>query len=500
MTTESSHQRAQHPVFAGVPFSGLREFLCDRRLQRWIGIGLLGAATVAFFVPALGVLLAIAGFVVVTGLVIGRAAVERSGAAASGRRHPAGGIFFVGRNVASGSEVWLTADECRSGLLVSGSPVARSDALLGLAENVFGLDNGMIYVSGGGDVATFAKIYALAKKYGREDDVLVLNLMTSNSSSSNENRILSNTLNPFATGPADSLTEMVISLMDEVHGGDGAMWKGRAIALLTGVMGALVWKRDQGTIDLNIGIIRDYMNLSKIIELADKEMEPLMPLKLRASLNAYLSSLPGFVREKGAKQSQTTLDQHGYLQMQFTRVLGCLADVYGHIFLSNRSQVNITDVVLNRRILVVMLPVLSKSSEEVVGLGKLIVSIIRIATGATVGSRIEDDRIAATQLRPAPFTVIFDDFEQYVVPGMSGLSRSGRALNINFIFGCDDVELMMSNDSREAKAVLGSCAFRIDFVGGETDTAVLMHDGTLQFLTVSSPSFRSVDARVNHMI
>jgi intracellular multiplication protein IcmO len=353
---------------------------------------------------------------------------------------PARGIFHIGttismglRNRDTGKQVWLTNDDCRQHFLVVGTTGAgKTEALLGFATNALTWGSGLLYCDGKGDVSLYAKVYALARRFGREDDVLVINLMTSNTDvGAGGGKLLSNTLNPFTSGSSDSLTQMVVSLMDDV-GGDGAMWKGRAVALFTGVMRGLVWKRNEGLIDLNIGIIRDYLNLSKIIELADKEKEPHMPIDIRSSIDAYLSSLPGFVREKGPKQSQTTLDQHGFLQMQFTKILGNLADVYGHIFLTPHGEVDMNDVVLNRRILVVMLPALEKSADEVANLGKIIVATLKGMMGSTLGSTIESSWDKVVEARPynspSPFIVILDEVGYYCVNGMAIMAAQGRSI------------------------------------------------------------------------
>lgn len=341
------------------------------------------------------------------------------------------GIFHIGttlpmgaRNRDTGKQAWLTNDDCRQHFLVVGTTGAgKTEALLGFAANALTWGSGLLYCDGKGDVSLYAKVYALARRFGREDDVLVLNFMTSNTSiGAGGGKLLSNTLNPFTSGSADSLVQMVTSLMDDV-GGDGAMWKGRAVALFTGVMSGLVWQRDEGLIDLNIGLIRDYLNLPKIIELADKEKWPDMPLKIRTSIEAYLTSLPGFVRDKGPKQSQTTLDQHGFLQMQFTKILGSLADVYGHVFLTPHGEVDMNDVVLNRRILVVMLPALEKSSDEVANLGKIIVATLKGMMGSTLGSTLEASWDKVVDARPynspSPFIVVLDEVGYYCVNGMA---------------------------------------------------------------------------------
>src|SRR3546814_6152089 len=96
--------------------------------------------------------------------------------------------------------------------------------------------SGFLFCDGKGDVQLFAKIYAMARRFGREDDLLVLNFMTGNQDlGAGNGKVRSNTLNPFATGSSDNLTQMVVGLLDDA-GGDGAMWKGRATAMFTGVI------------------------------------------------------------------------------------------------------------------------------------------------------------------------------------------------------------------------------------------------------------------------
>ncbi len=208
----------------------------------------------------------------------------------------------------------------------------KTENLLGFVTNALTWSSGFLFCDGKGDVSLFAKVFALARRFGREDDLLVLNMMTGNANvGGGGGHLLSNTLNPFSTGSSDNLTQLVVGLMDEV-GGDGAMWKGRATAMFTGVMRALTYLRDEGLLDLNVGAIRDHLNLKKIIDLCDKDAYPTMGAG-DARVGAVLPDVAArYQEEKKYKQAQTTLDQHGYLEMQFTKILGSLADVYGHIF------------------------------------------------------------------------------------------------------------------------------------------------------------------------
>jgi len=387
---------------------------------------------------------------------------------ATGRPMMANGIFFMGNELRTGKEVWLTNSDCRQHFLVLGTTGAgKTEALLGFAANAIAWGSGFLFCDGKGDVALFAKVFALCARFNRLDDLLVLNYMTGNKDlGASGGKLRSNTLNPFATGSSDTLTQMVVGLMDDA-GGDGAMWKGRATAMFTGVMRALTCLRDASVVDLNVSEIRDHLNLKKIIDLADVNKYPDMPQPIRKSIRSYLSSLPGFQEDKGYKQAQTTLDQHGYLEMQFTKILGSLADVYGHIFHTPYGEIDMADVVLNRRILVIMLPALEKSGDEIANLGKIVVATLKGMMGGTLGSEIEGTWDAVVENRPtnspSPFIVVLDEVGYYMVDGMDLMSAQARSLGFALVFAGQDINAM----KRLNEKVFGS-------VQGNTNTKVIM--------------------------
>lgn len=336
----------------------------------------------------------------------------------------------------------------------------NTEALLSFAANALSWGSGFLFCDGKGDVALFAKVYAMARRFGREDDLLVLNFMNGNEDvGAAGGRLRSNTMNPFATGSSDGLTQMVVSLMDEV-GGDGAMWKGRATAMLTGVMRALCFLRDNGLLDLNVGEIRDHMSLKRIISLGDEKEYPDIPAHIRKSIKSYLSSLPGYQEDKKEKQAQTTLDQHGYLEMQFTKILGSLADVYGHIFYTPYGQVDMHDVVLNRRILVIMLPALEKSGDEIANLGKIVVATLKGMMGGTLGSRLEGNWADVVENRPtnspSPFLCILDEVGYYTVEGMALMAAQARSLGFSMIYASQDIPAMKRLNEKEAASIIAN--------------------------------------------
>lgn len=335
----------------------------------------------------------------------------------------------------------------------------NTETLLGFAANALSWGSGFLFVDGKGDVSLYAKAYALTRRMGREDDLLVMNFMTGGTDvqSGGGGVLRSNTLNPFTSGSSDQLTQMCVSLMDDA-GGDGAVWKGRAVAMLGGIMRALVWKRDQGELDLNIGIIRDYLALDKIIELAADEM---LPHNIRNAIVKYIAQIPGFDKSKGTKQAQQTMEQHGYLQMQFSKVLATAADVYGFIFMTPFGEIDMADVVLNRRILIVMLPSLEKSPLETENLGKIVVANLKGMMGQALGDSLTgtwndvvDKRVTNS---PSPFVTIMDEVGYYMVEGMDMMAAQARSLGFCLVFAGQDVNAMKKKNEKVADAVISNC-------------------------------------------
>lgn len=380
---------------------------------------------------------------------------------ATGAASKAKGIFFLGNEVKTAKEIWLTNDDCRQHFLVIGTTGAgKTETLIGFAANSLIWGSGLLFCDGKGDVSVFAKLYALTRRFGREDDLLVLNFMTGNSDlGATGGKIKSNTVNPFSTGSSDSLTQMVVSLMDD-SGGEGGMWKGRATAMLTGIMRALCWLRDNGILELNVGAMREFMNLDKIIDLADETKYPEMPPQIRGSIKAYLRSLPGFQEDKGKNQGNTTRDQHGYLEMQFTKILGSLADVYGHIFKTEYGEVDMSDVVLNRRILFVMLPALEKSGDELANLGKIVVANLKGMMGSTLGSEIEGTWYDVVENRQttssSPFITILDEVGYYAVEGLALIAAQARSIGFSMVYASQDIPAMERRNEKEAASIIAN--------------------------------------------
>ena len=380
------------------------------------------------------------------------------------------GIYYFGNAKDTGEELWFSNEDMRTHVLMFGSTGSgKTEALLSLSYNALIQSSGFIYVDGKGDNSLFSKVFSMVRYMGRLDDLLLINFMTgARDISGPQERRLSNTLNPFSQGSSSMLSNLVVSMMDSSgQGGDGDMWKGRAIAFVEALMKVLVAMRDAGHILLDANIIRNYFGLDRIEamvldqafirdgqyavsmeNLADNVIEP---------MKNYLFNLPGYNKERRGKQVSQVFEQHGFITMQLTRVFSSLADAYGHILRTKLAEVDLRDVVLNRRILVVLLPALEKSPDELSNLGKVIISTLKVMMAAGLGDEVEGTYSDLILRKPTnaetPFLCILDEYGYYAVKGFAVVPAQARSLGFSVIFAGQDLPAFQKASKEEAASI-----------------------------------------------
>lgn len=387
------------------------------------------------------------------------------------------GIFYIGFDRVTGEPLFLSNSDCRQHMFTLGTTGSgKTEALISKVTNAMNWGSGFIYVDGKADTSLYAKLYSLARRYGRDDDILVCNFMTGNRDTlSAEGN--SNTMNPFVAGSSSALTEMITSLMSETSGGDGSMWKQRAQYLIAGLMNYLCYKRDKGELLLDVATVREHLPLHQFLCLTLQAEKDQIDHKIRDQLWAYLESIPEFDKEAVLKQpyvkgyppkvSAEVHKQHGFLHMQFAKLLGSLADAYGYIFRSQLADIDMYDVVVNRRILVILLPSLEKSPDEIANLGKVLVATLKGMMAATLGSDIEGDTLEIIENRPTnaetPYIVEFDEFGYYASDGMPLMAAQARSLGFCLDFSTQDMNSVLARLDKEAYAVVANtnCLFAL---------------------------------------
>lgn len=380
------------------------------------------------------------------------------------------GIAFFGNRKSDNDELWFNNDDMRTHVLIFGSTGSgKTVALTSLSFNALVQGSGFLYVDGKGDNSLFANVFSMCRTMGREDDLLLINFMTgARDVIGAQEKRLSNTMNPFCNGSSSMLSQLVVSLMDSGgQSSDGDMWKGRAMVFVESLMKVLVYMRDKGKILLDANSIRNYFELTRLEAIAMDKMfprdnqEPVSladaPDLILEPIKNYVKNLPGYDPSKKGKQGSQVLEQHGFITMQLTKVFGSLADTYGHIIRVNLAEVDLKDVVLNRRILVVLLPALEKSPDELSALGKVIIASLKAMMAAGLGDAVEGTyREVITRKptnAPTPYMCILDEYGYYAVKGFAVVPAQARSLGFSVIFAGQDLPAFQKASKEEAASI-----------------------------------------------
>lgn len=389
------------------------------------------------------------------------------------------GIAFFGNDRVTSQELWFSNDDLRTHVLIFGSTGSgKTESLVSIAFNSLIQASGFIYIDGKGDNALFSKIFSMVRSMGREDDILLVNFMTGARDVLGPQKTrLSNTMNPFARGSSSMLSQLVISIMSsgKQGGGNDDMWTGRAMNFVESLMKVLTVMRDAGHILLDANSIREFFILEKLEQIVidkrfpidDTHSVPLddYPKQVLEPLSAYLANLPGYTRSKKGNQGSEVREQHGFITMQLTRAFGSLADTYGHIIRTNLAEVDFKDVVLNRRILVVLLPALEKSPQELSNLGKIVIASLKAMMAAGLGEEVEGDYrdvvLRKPTNSPAPYLCIMDEYGYYAVEGFAVVPAQARSLGFSAIFAGQDLPAFQKASKEEAASIGANCNVKI---------------------------------------
>ena len=376
------------------------------------------------------------------------------------------GVTYYGICRETGLPVYATNSDDRTHLTCLGTTGSgKTEFLLGLVANQLVQNSGLIYVDAKGDPALQRDVSRLARRFGRDDDILTINFITSgrNLAKAQSDKI-TNTFNMMANTSDGMLIELLNNLLDDSGGGGGDMWKGRAMTFIAAVTRVLTYLRDNGFIQLSPSSYIQYMELSALEELVfdhDGKYGEFFA-KVSSSLRNYIITLPGYNTSPKArkKQEQKTLEQHGFIVMQLTRAINDLTYNYGHIFGVQQGDIDIFDCVLNRRILTIPLPALERAPDSLKMLGKLCIGSVKQMMAGSLGNRIEGLVREILDSRPTnspnAFKLIFDEFGYIVISGTSVMPAQGRSLSFSICFAAQDFSDIKRGNDHEAEAIWGN--------------------------------------------
>lgn len=374
------------------------------------------------------------------------------------------GIFFVGNALEKGAELWLKAKDALTHIMLFGTTGSgKTEALVSLSYNALVTGSGFFYIDPKAAPKLAVQAWQMARYLGRDDDFRVLNYGTSGKAKGASPRRMSNTNNPFTFGSAEALTQLLVSLMPTTDGAN-SIFADKAQALISGVMYALVDLRDKGLVKLSTRTIRDSLAIENCVNLALRED---LDDDARDAIRAGLKT-SGWIEGKDFHgQPAAFLEQFGYAQSYFGKALSSLTDTYSHVYGAEDGEVDFADAIMQRRILVVLLPSLEKAPAELASLGKISLSAIRNACAVGLGAQIEGDAEDTLESLPTdaigigPYLCVVDEYAAIVTPGFEVVLTQGRGLGVAAIIASQDYAGIVEADQKGAQQMVANTSLKI---------------------------------------
>lgn len=413
---------------------------------------------------------------------------------------PGDGILYIGQ-VASSSpyenfkEIWLSDDDLRKHMLVLGSTGSgKSEALKSIFYNALNWSSGFFIADGKADNKLPTDVYTMVRSVGRDPDMLVLNFLLAGNTPeqvSKSRRRRTNKLNPFSSADGDTIIQMGANLLPKVEG-DAKNWQEKALNLWRAVVQALAYKRDTQGFELSVASFIDYMALTRVEELYMEGYEEALAHNGEwsygfAGIKNYLESgCPSYQvskllkkhgygeeatagldrpfdpkKAKGMEQDSMAYEQHAYRTNQLMPVLNLLDKTYGFIFRDKYPEIDMSDVTLRNRILVMLIPSLEKSAAEAENLGKLAIACLRVMMSKNLGAEVEGNHEELLGSKatnsPYPYVVALDELAYYFSDGIAVMFAQARSLGTCMIAAAQDLEkLTEGSKAAEAGAMLAN--------------------------------------------
>jgi len=328
-----------------------------------------------------------------------------------------------------------------------------------------------VVVDGKADISLFWTIFAILKRLDRLHDFLVLNFLTPmdclDTRNMHDDDRISNNMNILNSGTPDQMKTITMGLGRQSEGGDASFWEGRSSTMMGASYQYLAYERDVEGLDINIEVVRDFLVVKNMIKVASRKD---VHIKYRRPLQQYLKTLPG-ISEQVFSLTEQEIDklelyskadeQHTYNVMMVSETMSDLSDTMGHIFVTKLSEVNMTDVCLGGRVLLVLLPSIAKNQDSVAALGRLLLQGLRPILMRAAGYQLQGNRITTLENRPSsasyPVRLFLDEYGMYGVKGFYVIVSLVRSYGFHVLFGAQTAGMFERACGRqEYEALIGN--------------------------------------------
>ena len=375
------------------------------------------------------------------------------------------GVFFFGHEMETHQEMHAADSKARTHIILFGTTGSgKTENILSICVNFLCMGSGFILIDGKGDTLLLAKTFSLCRAFNRCEDLYLMNFMDPGGRDQEKSITrLSHSFNFMTEATEAESNEIIGGLMP--NDDNAGMWEGRAMSGIEGINQAAFYLKDNGFIELDPDVYREWFDLDAFVELAMNEN---IPPKYRTGLWTILKSInykAPTPDDPNPKQNPTTEEQFQYITMQYTSTFNMLADSYSHITMSQVPDISITDIVLRRRILLVLLPSLAKSEQSVRNLGRIMIAITRNVSSKAIGAKVEGAIKTTIEGKVTAainsYGLIFDEFGSYATKGAAMLPAQVRSLNMVCLFAGQDYEAFERGDEQEAATIFANCTIKI---------------------------------------
>lgn len=356
------------------------------------------------------------------------------------------GITCLGVDRETNRQVWEDADNdkrhhCMLATTGSGKTFSmKFNLIMALVQTT-----GVIAIDGKGDIELPLETVHLTRRFLREYDLRVLNFKQGAKNiyyESGEPR--TNSFNPFASGSSTYIAEILKSLLSSDAEGSkgGDVFQKRAESMCSNVAKMATFMRDNGDFKIRPGTIANMLELRELCRIYEN---PEIPIDYKSSLMVYFKTLPDFEAEhikayaEGEEFKGKIMEQHSYVSMQLQPALQVLSDLYGFIFDTDSPEIDLKDVVINNRFLLVLLPAMEQSLGTLKDTGKILLAALKGMISGELGDKFQGNIESILNKRacsdPAPFKCFLDECGYYAaIPGIEILPGQGRGLGFSFHF------------------------------------------------------------------
>jgi intracellular multiplication protein IcmO len=376
------------------------------------------------------------------------------------------GIGYMGITRETKEETWITSDKMRRHLLYLSTTGGGKSVTLLTYSISFSLvmGSGYSYTDGKAQLDLAVDHVSSCLRFNRALDFLCVSYITGGIDTWGESTTQkTNSFNFYATASYSEISEINIALLD----GDNDIWAKRAESFISALSKILVYLRDTGEINLSVESYIPYLNLEAVGKIAGRSD---IPDVAASQIRQFLRTIPGITDEsfvtllQGQPVKSTTVhDQFGFVTMQIIPLMNMLAGDYAHIFRCIQGQVTMKDCVINRRILMVLLPALEKSASTLANLGRITLAAQKSMMGSSLGSEFEGNvhqnlNTSATSAL-SPYPSFNDEVGYYFVEGMALTAAQSRSLWMMMIYCGQDLPALRRLSeiaSKETDSVIGN--------------------------------------------